>query len=30
LSSVRTHRIQEGVMGTVLVGLGIKVALDRP
>jgi threonine/homoserine/homoserine lactone efflux protein len=30
LSSVRTHRIQEGVMGTVLVGLGISVALDHP
>lgn len=30
LASVRTHRIQEGVMGAVLVGLGIKVALDRP
>jgi threonine/homoserine/homoserine lactone efflux protein len=30
LSSIRTHRILEGVMGTVLVGLGIKVALDRP
>jgi threonine/homoserine/homoserine lactone efflux protein len=30
LSSVRTHRILEGVMGTVLVGLGIRVALDHP
>jgi threonine/homoserine/homoserine lactone efflux protein len=30
LSSIRTHRILEGVMVTVLVGLGIKVALDRP
>lgn len=29
LSSVRARRVQEGVMGTVLVGLGLKVALDR-
>ena len=30
LSSVRTHRVLEGVMGTVLVALGVKVALDHP
>ena len=30
LSSVRTHRVLEGIMGTVLVGLGVKVALDHP
>lgn len=30
LSSVRARRAQEGVMGAVLIGLGLKVALDRP
>ncbi|MFZ1283252.1 MAG: LysE family translocator [Propionicimonas sp.] len=30
LSSLRAQRIQEGIMGTVLIGLGLKVALDHP
>lgn len=30
LASVRAQRIQEGAMGAVLIGLGLKVALDRP
>lgn len=29
LSSVRAHRVQEGITGTVLVGLGVTVALER-
>ena len=29
LASVRARRIQEGLMGTILVGLGLKVALDH-
>lgn len=29
LSSARARRTQEAVMGTVLIGLGVKVALDR-
>lgn len=29
LSSRRAQRIQEAVMGTVLIGLGVKVALER-
>ncbi len=30
LASVKAQRIQEGAMGAVLIGLGLKVALDRP
>jgi threonine/homoserine/homoserine lactone efflux protein len=30
VASVKAQRIQEGAMGAVLIGLGLKVALDRP